>query len=47
LLYKLGDEAGKDAAKEMIKYLSLKPRGGWVPVQMNGVRQTMDCDNEI
>lgn len=29
-VYKLGYEAGKDAAKEMVKYMGLKPRGGWV-----------------
>lgn len=29
-LYKLGYQAGKDAAKEMIKYMRLKPRGGWI-----------------
>jgi len=28
-LYKLGYEAGHDAAEEMIKYMGLKPRGGW------------------
>lgn len=29
-VYKLGYEAGKDAAGEMVKYMGLKPRGGWV-----------------
>ena len=29
-VYKLGYQAGKDAAKEMVKYMGLKPRGGWV-----------------
>jgi len=29
-VYDLGYQAGKDAAKEMVKYMGLKPRGGWV-----------------
>lgn len=29
-VYKLGYQAGKDAAKEMVKYMGLKPKGGWV-----------------
>jgi hypothetical protein len=29
-VYRLGYEAGMDAAKEMVKYMGLKPRGGWV-----------------
>jgi hypothetical protein len=29
-VYKLGYQAGKDAAEEMVKYMGLKPRGGWV-----------------
>ena len=29
-VYKLGYEAGRDAAKEMVKYMRLKPKGGWV-----------------
>ena len=28
-LYKLGYDAGHDAADEMIKYMQLKPRAGW------------------
>jgi predicted hydrocarbon binding protein len=28
-VYKLGYEAGHDAAREMVKYMGLKPRGGW------------------
>ncbi len=29
-LYKLGYDGGKDGAEEMIKYMQLKPRGGWI-----------------
>lgn len=29
-VYELGYEAGKDAAREMILYMGLKARGGWV-----------------
>lgn len=29
-LYKLGYQAGKDAAKEMVRYMGLKPKGGWI-----------------
>ena len=29
-VYQLGYEAGMDAAKEMVKYMGLKPKGGWV-----------------
>jgi len=29
-VYDLGYQAGNDAAKEMVKYMGLKPRGGWV-----------------
>ena len=32
-LYKLGYQAGKDAAQEMIKYMGLKPKGGWATEQ--------------
>jgi len=28
-LYELGYEGAKEAAREMIKYMGLKPRGGW------------------
>lgn len=28
-VYRLGYEAGKDAAEEMVKYMGLRPRGGW------------------
>ena len=29
-VYKLGYQAGRDAAKEMVKYMGLKPKGGWL-----------------
>jgi hypothetical protein len=29
-VYDLGYQAGRDAAKEMVKYMGLKPKGGWV-----------------
>jgi len=29
-VYELGYQAGKDAAREMVKYMGLKPKGGWV-----------------
>jgi hypothetical protein len=29
-LYKLGYLAGKDAAEEIVKYMGLKPRAGWI-----------------
>lgn len=29
-VYELGYQAGKEAAKEMIKYMGLRPKGGWV-----------------
>lgn len=29
-VYDLGYEAGRDAAREMVKYMGLKARGGWV-----------------
>ena len=29
-LYELGYQAGKDAAREMVKCMGLKPRGGWM-----------------
>ncbi len=32
-LYKLGYEAGYSAAKEMVKFMGLKPKGGWVTQQ--------------
>lgn len=28
-VYELGYQAGKDAAKEIVKYMGLRPRGGW------------------
>jgi hypothetical protein len=28
-LYRLGYEAGKDAAREMVKFMGLLPKGGW------------------
>lgn len=32
-LYQLGYEGGKHASKEMIKYMGLKPKGGWATQQ--------------
>jgi len=32
-VYNLGYEAGRDAAKEMVKYMGLKPKGGWTTQQ--------------
>jgi len=29
-VYELGYQAGKDAAKEMVRYMGLKPKGGWI-----------------
>ncbi len=29
-LYKLGYEGTKEGARELIKYMGLKPKGGWV-----------------
>ncbi len=29
-VYDLGYQAGKDAAQEMVKYMGLRPKGGWI-----------------
>jgi hypothetical protein len=39
-LFKLGFEAGDDAAKEMVKSMGLKMKGGWVT--LNAIKETLD-----